>query len=57
MDTIDKELIKSAKKHMVEFDITQFKINFPSLYATLRETVQNVSEKSNQQREVTREDF
>ena len=57
MDTIDKELVKSANRHMVDFNLIKFKIDFPSLYATLRETINNVSSKSNQQREISREDL
>ena len=57
MDNIDQALVESASKHMIQFDIIEFKINNPSLYATIRETVSYVSEKSNQQREVAYEDF
>ena len=57
MDSIDQALVESASKHMVEFDLIEFKINNPSLYATLRQTINYVSEKSNQQREIAYEDF
>ena len=57
MDEFDQILAKSAKKHMVSFNLIQFKIDFPSLYATIRESLKYAATQFDQPREVSRKDL
>ena len=56
MDCIDKSLVKSASLHMISFDLIKFKIDYPSLYSTIRETVKYACSQSNKQGEILGKD-
>jgi hypothetical protein len=45
MDTIDRILIENAKKYMIEFDINKFKKEYPRLYITIRESMNQFKQK------------
>jgi hypothetical protein len=42
-DMIDRIFVNQASKYMIQFDLAKFKVEYPSLYATIRESIKEAS--------------